>query len=66
MIGSGLEMTGPECHSGVSCARLAFCFSAAFRAIELADRVSPNFDDAVLRVIAFVLARAHCALDHNV
>jgi hypothetical protein len=31
-------MTGPECHSGVPRVGLAFGVSAAFRAIELADR----------------------------
>src|SRR6476619_3172968 len=64
--GSGLQRPGPECHSGIARVRAAFGFSAAFRAIELADRVSANFDDAVLRAFAFILARAHGSLHHHV
>ena len=44
IIGSGLQKTAPESHSSIAAVGLAFGFSAAFRAIELADRVSANFD----------------------
>jgi hypothetical protein len=46
---SRLQMTGPECRSSIARIRLAFGLSAAFRVIEFADRVTANFDDAVLR-----------------
>ncbi len=66
MSGSGLQRTGPDCHSGIARVRLALGFSAAFRTIELADGVSANFDDAVLRAFAFILARAHGSLHHYI
>jgi hypothetical protein len=46
--------------------RLAFGVTAAFRAIEIADRVSANFGNAVLHAVAFTLSSSNRTLHHYV
>jgi hypothetical protein len=60
---AGPASEGPD--PNVIPAYVTLGFGAAFRALEIADRVSENFDNAVRPAITFILGRAHGALHHH-
>ncbi len=56
-IGAAFGDDGPTVFSSITRVRLAFGFRSARCAIELADGVSANFDDAVLCAFAYLRVR---------